>query len=117
MPRDVPLSHRLEFAALLGAQSTNILEIAALLVLKSIGLFVLQGYIFEILGQHTLTQENVRGIKVCNGHVKHYIGYIEIFSWNLICNPKIWIITFSPMLQVGYNLLVGGIPDAVQFWT
>ena len=31
LPGDVPLSHGLEFAALPGAQSTNILEIAALL--------------------------------------------------------------------------------------
>ena len=45
----------LKIAALLGARSVKILEIATLLVLKSIGLFALQGYIFEIPGQHTLT--------------------------------------------------------------
>ena len=45
---------------------------------ESIGLFMLQGYIFKILGQHTLTEENFRGIKICNGHVKHCIGYIEM---------------------------------------
>ena len=53
---------------------------------------MLQGCIFKIPGQHTLTYENFRGIKLCNGHVKHYIGYIEIFPRNLICNPKILMV-------------------------
>ena len=60
-----------KIAALLGAQSTT--------YSKSLDSRPLHKKIF---GEY----------KTCDGHVKHYIGYVEIFSRNLVCNPKILMV-------------------------